>query len=478
MFYAPSFKSSLRLYNTISRQKEIFSPLHDPVRLYTCGPTVYDFAHIGNFRTYIFEDLLKRTLIFFGYSVIHVMNITDVDDKTLTGARKQGVSLQEYTEPYIQAFFKDLEALDIVKADFYPHATHYIPQMIKAIENLLEKGIAYIGHDQSVYFSINHFSDYGKLSHLDLSNLQCCTRASLNSDEYDKEDLSDFVLWKAYSPERDGEIYWQSPFGKGRPGWHLECSVMAMEILGESIDIHAGGVDNIFPHHENEIAQSELLSGKPFSRYWLHSEHLLVDGKKMSKSLGNFLTFRDLINKGFSGKEIRYMLLQSHYRMQMNFTEEALLSFRQALKRLRDFIHRLNEPYAKGDTPLNKTKVFSEKLFNNFVNSLANDLNIAVGLASLFDFVHEINSLIDKGTFSEADASYVLNLLKHLDQVLGILPLSSTTEIPSAVWELVSKREEARKAKEWALADSLRNEILGLGFVVEDNKTGPKLKPL
>lgn len=466
----------LYLYNTASRQKEVFSPYASPVKLYTCGPTVYDFAHIGNFRTYIFEDLLKRTLIFLGYSVTHVMNITDVDDKTLAGACKQGISLQEYTQPYIQAFFEDLETLHISKADAYPRATHYIPQMIQAIEKLLDQGAAYIGHDASVYFSISRFSSYGKLSHLHLQDLQCCTQNT--SDEYDKENLCDFVLWKAYNSERDGKIYWESPFGKGRPGWHLECSIMAMELLGESIDIHAGGVDNIFPHHENEIAQSETLSGKPFARYWLHSEHLLVDGKKMSKSLGNFLTLRDLTHRGFSGEELRYMLLQSHYRTQLNFTEEGLLSCRQALKRLRDFISRLQEPYPDGEQPSEATRTIAKTLLTNFTDALTNDLNIAVGLASLFDFVHETHSLIDTGSFSKADAEHILALLKHLNQVLKVLPISASISIPDKVWELVMKREKARTSKSWKEADFLRNEILALGFVVEDSKSGPKVKPL
>ncbi|AAD19070.1 cysteine--tRNA ligase [Chlamydia pneumoniae] len=466
----------LYFYNTASQKKELFFPNHTPVRLYTCGPTVYDYAHIGNFRTYVFEDILKRTLVFFGYSVTHVMNITDVEDKTIAGASKKNIPLQEYTQPYTEAFFEDLDTLNIARADFYPHATHYIPQMIQAITKLLEQGIAYIGQDASVYFSLNRFPNYGKLSHLDLSSLRCCSRIS--ADEYDKENPSDFVLWKAYNPERDGVIYWESPFGKGRPGWHLECSIMAMELLGDSLDIHAGGVDNIFPHHENEIAQSEALSGKPFARYWLHSEHLLIDGKKMSKSLGNFLTLRDLLHQEFTGQEVRYMLLQSHYRTQLNFTEEALLACRHALRRLKDFVSRLEGVDLPGESPLPRTLDSSSQFIEAFSRALANDLNVSTGFASLFDFVHEINTLIDQGHFSKADSLYILDTLKKVDTVLGVLPLTTSVCIPETVMQLVAEREEARKTKNWAMADTLRDEILAAGFLVEDSKSGPKVKPL
>ncbi|ANH78725.1 cysteine--tRNA ligase [Candidatus Chlamydia sanziniae] len=469
-------KKVLYFYNTASQQKEMFFPSHDPVRLYTCGPTVYDYAHIGNLRTYIFEDILKRTLLFSGYSVTHVMNITDVDDKTLTGATRNNISLQDYTAPYTQAFFEDLQILSIVNADFYPYATHYIPQMIQAIEKLLQQGTAYTGQDGSVYFSIQRFPDYGKLSHLDFNSLQCYSRTS--TDEYDKANPSDFVLWKAYNAQRDGIIYWESPFGKGRPGWHLECSVMAMELLGESLDIHAGGVDNIFPHHENEIAQSEALSGKPFVRYWLHSEHLLVDGKKMSKSLGNFFTLRDLLNRGFSGQEVRYMLLKNHYRMPLNFTEKELFSCRQALRRLRDFIIRLEDSHPSGEAPLPKTLMCADKFYTNFSTALANDLNIAVGLASLFDFVHQVHSFMDHGSFSQVDALYILKLLKQIDLILGVIPLSTPIAIPHAIVQLVEEREKARKEKNWAMADALRDAIITAGFVIEDSKSGPKVKPL
>lgn len=467
---------ALQLFNTASRTKEIFVPLNTPVKLYTCGPTVYNYAHIGNFRTYIFEDLLKRTLLFLGYSVHHVMNITDVDDKTLAGANRQKVSLHDYTEPFTHAFFEDLKTLNILPADVYPRATEYIPQMIVAIQQLLDQGNAYIGQDQSVYFSIQSFPVYGKLSHLNLLHLQCTSRIS--SDEYDKENASDFVLWKAYDPNRDGTIYWESPFGRGRPGWHLECSIMSMSLLGEMIDIHAGGVDNIFPHHENEIAQSECLSGKPFVKYWLHSEHLLVDGKKMSKSLGNFFTLRDLLQRGFSGIEVRYMLLQSHYRMQLNFTEDGLLACRQALKRIKDFLFRLENVYPEQKEISSSTRTASDSFLSIFRRSLANDLHIAAALAALFDYIHQINHFIDMRTFSQQDAAHVLRVLEHIDQVLGILPHADKQEIPEHIQQMVQQRNEARQQKNWALADSLREQLLTQGFIIEDSPEGSKIKKI
>lgn len=466
----------LQLYNTYSRTKEKFHPANTPVKLYTCGPTVYNYAHIGNFRTYVFEDLLKRTLLFLGYPVRHVMNITDVDDKTIAGACEQNISLQDYTEPYTKAFFEDITTLNIIKADEYPHATHYIPQMIEATQKLIDQGIAYIGQDNSVYFSINQFDSYGKLSHLELNHLQCSSRTAC--DEYDKENICDFVLWKAYDAERDGNIYWESPFGKGRPGWHLECSIMSMALLGETIDIHAGGVDNIFPHHENEIAQSESLSHKPFVNYWLHSEHLLVDGKKMSKSLGNFFTLRDLLDQGFSGLEVRYMLLQSHYRMQLNFTKTGLIACRQALKRLQDFIFRLQTNYPQGIIS-DSVSTISQTFLATFTQSITNDLNVAVALAALFDYVHHINQLIDQKTFSKQDAEYVLGVLKQINSVLGILSFEKQEQvIPDHIYKLVQERDYARQNKDWALADTIRDQLLEQGFAIEDGAESTKIKKL
>lgn len=335
-------KHRLKLYNTETRQKEEIIPIDGKtIRMYTCGPTVYNFAHIGNFRTYVFEDLLRRSLKFFGYSVKQAMNLTDVDDKTIKGALEKKVSLNEFTKPYKDAFFEDLKTLDIERVEYYPQATDYLQEMITIIQKLLETGVAYSGHDGSIYFAISKFPSYGRLSHLHLNELQAGASERVAADEYDKENASDFVLWKACDPERDGNIFWESPFGKGRPGWHIECSAMAMKLLGESIDIHVGGVDNMFPHHENEIAQSEAYSCCRFVKHWLHAEHLLVDHKKMSKSLGNFYTLRDLLKKGYTGKQVRYMLLHTHYRTQLNFTFDGLNGAISTLERLSDFILRL-----------------------------------------------------------------------------------------------------------------------------------------
>jgi cysteinyl-tRNA synthetase len=335
-------KRLIKLYNTESRQKEEIAPLDGRViRMYTCGPTVYNFAHIGNFRTYVFEDLLRRTIKFFGFPIKQVMNLTDIDDKTIKGAIENKISLDAFTKPFKEAFFEDLKTLGIEKVEHYPEATQYVPEMIAMIQKLLDKGIAYVGHDLSIYFAIAKFPSYGRLSHLQLDTLQAGASNRVSLDEYDKENASDFALWKSYDPERDGEIYWESPFGKGRPGWHIECSAMAIKLLGESIDIHVGGVDNMFPHHENEIAQSEACTCRQFVKHWLHSEHLLVDHKKMSKSLGNFYTLRDLLQKGYTGPQIRYLLMQTHYRTQLNFTLEGLSGAASTLERISDFIRRM-----------------------------------------------------------------------------------------------------------------------------------------
>ncbi|HAZ15589.1 MAG TPA: cysteine--tRNA ligase [Parachlamydiales bacterium] len=466
----------MKLYNTETRQKEEVVPLQDNrILLYTCGPTVYNFAHIGNFRTYLFEDLLRRFLKFAGFQVRQVMNITDLDDKTIQGSLERGLSLKEFTEPYAGAFFEDLKTLRIEPAEEYPRATDYIPQMIKMIQRLLECGYAYRGGDGCIYYSIDKFSSYGRLSHLRLDELQIGASQRMFFDEYDKEEASDFVLWKAYDPKRDGEIYWESPFGPGRPGWHIECSAMAMHLLGESIDIHVGGVDNIFPHHENEIAQSEAYSGKRFARCWLHSEHLLVDHKKMSKSLGNFYTLRDLLEKGYRGEEIRYLLLQVHYRTQLNFTFEGLDGTRHALERLRDFIIRLR---ALDDAKTyGLCKLLLDRAVLDFSSHLADDLNISQALASLFDLVREVNILADQKKVGREEGQAVLDFLEKIDQVLAVLPLHAREATASLeVQEALHKRSAAREKGEWKEADRLRAFILSKGYVVEDTPKGPRLK--
>ncbi len=469
----------LYFYNTESRKKEALEPLQAPfIKMYTCGPTVYNFAHIGNFRAYIFEDLLKRTLTYFGYKVTQVMNLTDVDDKTIRGAIAQNVTLDEYTKPFIDAFFEDLKTLHILPANHYPAATQYIPSMIKMIQKLEEKGMAYRGGDGSIYFPIKQFARYGCLSHLKLDELQAGASHRVASDEYEKDNVADFVLWKAYDPERDGKIYWESPFGKGRPGWHLECSAMAMEILGETIDIHCGGIDNMFPHHENEIAQSEACSSKRFVNLWLHCEHLVVDNKKMSKSLGNFYTLRDLLDKGYSGKEIRYLLMQTHYKTQLNFTFPGLDGARAAIHRLNSFIRRLREISKSKDLAAFKGP-FTEFLQNavrDFEESLADDLNISAALGALFELVREGNTLLDACKVSPQEAQAAVEFFCKADVVLGVLEgFNDCFCIPTDLQLLLDARKEARATKNWSKADEIRNEISNKGFVIEDTPMGARL---
>lgn len=466
----------LHLFNTESREKEEIIPLSgNTIKMYTCGPTVYNFAHIGNFRTYVFEDLLRRTIKFFGMGISQVMNLTDVDDKTIKGAIENNVTLDEFTRPFIDAFFADLKSLSIEPVEFYPPATNFIPEMIGIIEKLLHDGIAYKGLDGSIYFSIKHFPSYGRLSHLHLDELKVGASERVFADEYEKENVSDFVLWKAYDPARDGKIFWDSPFGPGRPGWHIECSAMAMKLLGESIDIHAGGVDNIFPHHENEIAQSECFSHKRFVKHWVHAEHLLVDHKKMSKKLGNFYTLRDLLEKGYTGKQVRYMLLQTHYRTQLNFTFQGLDAAAASLQRLSDFILRLMDISDAKD--YGKVSSFLQKAEKDFASALTDDVNISPALAALFDLVREINALCDENKIGENEAKEVLSLLQKWDTVLGVLPLTpKTIEVPKELQDALEKREKARLEKNWKLADECRNLILSSGYLIEDTPKGPRLK--
>lgn len=466
----------VKLFNTASRQKETIAPLKGrEIRMYTCGPTVYNFAHIGNFRTYVFEDLLRRTLKFFGYDVTQVMNLTDVDDKTIKGAIAKNITLDEFTQPYKDAFFEDLKTLNIEPAEYYPAATDYIPEMIDMVQKLLDKKVAYVGGDESIYFAINAFPKYGCLSHLHLDELQAGASERVASDEYDKDHVADFVLWKKYDPTRDGNIYWESPFGLGRPGWHLECSAMAMKILGDTIDIHVGGVDNMFPHHENEIAQSEACSGKTFVKLWMHSEHLLVDHKKMSKSLGNFYSLRDLLNKGYTGPQVRYMLLQTHYKTQLNFTFTGLDGVKHALQRLNDFIQRLQG--IEVDQPTNeKVEILIQETLLLFAQALADDLNISAALAPLFDFVREINVLCDAKQISRVDAEKILLFLKQLNTVLGVLSFTNEDNIPQELQDAFERRLKARQEKNWKLADELRDFITQKGYVIEDSPTGARLK--
>lgn len=467
---------SLSLYNTESRCKEVLKPMRDHhVRMYTCGPTVYNFAHIGNFRTYIFEDLLRRTIKFFGMQITQVMNLTDVDDKTIKGAIAQNVTLDAFTQPFKDAFFEDLKTLNIESVEHYPAATDYIAEMIEMIHQLIANGLAYTGGDGSVYYAIRKFPRYGCLSHFHLDELQAGASERVATDEYDKDHISDFVLWKAYEPERDGKIFWESPFGPGRPGWHLECSAMAMKLLGETIDIHVGGVDNMFPHHENEIAQSEGCSGHRFVNLWMHSEHLVVDNKKMSKSLGNFFTLRDLLAKGYTGTQVRYMLLQTHYKTQLNFTFSGLDAVKVSLQRLQDFIQRLGEVTQRESGGVMSPLL--ESTYMTFAGALADDLNISAALAALFEMVREVNAHCDEGKVSKQDAENTLALLKRFNEVLGVLSFEKPVEeVPRELEEALSKRIEARRQKNWALADQLRDFIVSRGYIIEDTAQGARLK--
>jgi cysteinyl-tRNA synthetase len=464
----------MKIYNTETKTKEEFVPSEgNTVRIYTCGPTVYNFAHIGNFRTYVFEDLLRRTLKFFGYQVLQAMNITDVEDKIIKGVLAEKVPLKTFTDRYRKAFFEDLKTLNIEPVEFYPDATDCISDMIVIIQKLLEEGTAYKGADGSIYFSIDKFPSYGRLSHLHLEELKAGASERVAADEYDKENVADFVLWKAYDAARDGTIFWESPFGRGRPGWHIECSAMAMKLLGPTVDIHAGGVDLIFPHHENEIAQSEGFTQQRFVRYWMHAEHLLVDHKKMSKSLGNFYTLRDLLEKGYTGPQIRMMLIQVHYRTQLNFTFSGLDAAAKSLERFSDFIQRLRAVEEKEEHGLIGNVL--KKATQAFSDALADDLNISAALAALFDAVRDINTLCDDHKVGRKEAHSVLQFLEQCDQVLGLLPFQ-TESISSELQALLEQREEARQAKNWAAADACRHQLLERGYLIEDTPSGARLK--
>lgn len=464
---------AIQFVNTYTRQLETFTPL-DPagkrVKMYTCGPTVYNFAHIGNFRAYIFEDLLQRHLEARGYNVERVMNLTDVDDKTIRGCRQLGMRLAEFTKKYKDAFFEDLGTLRIKRAEHYPSATEerYISRMIEMIRLLEEKGIAYQAEDKSVYFRLSKFPDYGKLAHLNLDELRPSGR--IRNDEYEKESVGDFALWKAWD-EADGDVAWDSPWGRGRPGWHIECSAMATALLGPELDIHCGGVDNIFPHHEAEIAQSECCTGKKFVRYWLHCAHLMVDGQKMSKSLGNFYTLRDLLAKGYTGREIRYVLLTVNYRLPLNFTFTGLEGARSALARIDEWTERLAEYAGPHSSEPTELSAHTEKFFA----ALDNDLNISGAMGYLFDLIRESNKALDSKTLTQAQAAQLIHDWQRINSVLAIE--RDAAAIPAEVLELVEQRQKARADKNWAASDQLRDQIAALGWIVKDTKEGPKLTP-
>ena len=464
---------SPKVLNTLSRQIEEITPRPGEgknLSLYTCGPTVYAHAHIGNFRAYVFEDLLQRHLQERGFAVRRVMNLTDVDDKTIRGAHAAGLPLADYTRPFKAAFFEDVKTLRLLPAEAYPEATHpeHIARMIAMIDALVERGHAYQAEDGSVYFRIASFADYGHLAHVDLEGQRPGQRVA--SDEYDKEAVADFALWKTWVPE-DGAVGWESPWGKGRPGWHIECSAMATGLLGETIDIHCGGVDNIFPHHEAEIAQCECAGDgkKPFVRYWMHCAHLMVEGSKMAKSAGNFFTLRDLLDKGWTGREVRYALISVHYRGSLNFTLDGLAAARTALGRLDAWRARLTEAAGTENATESPARTTEE-----FFAALDDDLNISGALAVLFETLRESNRRMDEGTLTPKQARGLLDWLARVDGVLALEPEAAAT-IPPEVEELVSARAAARAAKEWKKSDEIRDQIASLGWLVKDTKDGQKI---
>ncbi len=462
---------SIRYFNTLTRQVEDFRSITPGrVKMYTCGPTVYNFAHLGNFRAYVFEDLVQRHLEFRGLEVERVMNLTDVDDKTIRGCREKGVPLAEFTRPFKDAFFSDLDTLRIRRAAHFPEATAdpHVRRMIEMITQLVSAGHAYQADDGSLYFRIRSFPAYGRLAHFNLDELKPSGR--VRSDEYEKEEVGDFALWKAWT-EADGDVGWESPWGRGRPGWHIECSAMATGLLGPEIDIHCGGEDNIFPHHEAEIAQSECVTGKPFVRLWMHCKHLLVEGAKMAKSEGNFFTFRDLADKGWTGREVRYVLLSVKYREPLNFTFESLEAARKSLGRHDEWVRRLREfppAPAEGLPP----ELDPEK----FGAALDDDLNMSAALGALFDLIRDSNRLMDAAALTPGQARTLLAWHERIDSVLVISP--GDEEIPASIRDLLDRRAAARAAKAWSQSDLLRDDLLAAGWRVKDTKDGQKVTPV
>jgi len=460
----------LTFFNTYSRRKEEFKPLEPGhVRMYTCGPTVYAPAHIGNFRAYMFEDLLRRYLLYKGYKVTQVMNLTDIDDKTIRDSKARGIPLREHTKPFKEAFFRDLERLNIQRAEHYPAATEHIPEMVSLVKKLLDSGHAYKSSD-AIYFKIKSFPKYGALSHMKLDELK--DGARVNSDEYEKDTASDFALWKFWTPD-DGDVFWETELGKGRPGWHIECSAMSMKYLGESFDIHTGGIDNMFPHHENEIAQSEAATGKPFSKYWLHCEHLMVEGKKMAKSEGNYFTVQDLVDKGENLSAVRYLLLSTYYRQQLNFTFDGLSAAKNAITRLRDFRDAIESGVGTETNP--EIESIAKKAAEKFETALDDDLNISPALAAVYDFVREANAAREKNGLSIADAEILKQTLKRFDSVLGVIYVKEQA-LDSDIEKLIELRQAARKSKNFAESDRIRDQLLAMGIILEDTPQGVRWK--
>ncbi len=461
----------LKIFNTLTRKKEEFIPIDKKqVTMYTCGPTVYDVPHIGNYRSFVIEDMMRRYLEYKGYKVKQIMNITDIDDKTIKNSAKEGMALKEFTDKYTKIFFEDLKTLNILEAFKYPKATEHVEDMMKIIRALVEKGYAYekLG---SIYFAITKFKDYGKLSKVNLEGMKPGARVDV--DEYEKDNPQDFVLLKRSTTEElKRGIFYDTEWGKARPGWHIECSAMSMKYLGETIDIHTGGVDNMFPHHENEIAQSESYTGKKFVNYWMHIEFLIVNGEKMSKSLGNFITLRDLLKRGEDPKAIKYLLLSGHYKNILNFSDEGLKSAKITVDRLIDFIDRIQEMEAEGE--------YNEKLLEKvketkikFEESMDDDFNMPLALASIFDLVGEVNKAIEEKDVSRENLDEVYDLLMSFDKVLGILE-HKKEKLPKEIFALITKREGLRKRGDFDAADEVRKELNEKGYWVEDTPQGPR----
>lgn len=468
----------MRFYNTLGRNMQDFQPIEEKVaKMYTCGPTVYNYAHIGNFRAYLFEDLLRRSLEYHGYKVTQVMNLTDVDDKTIRDSRAAGLKLQDFTRKYKDAFFEDLKTLRIEPAEHYPEATTHIPEMIEMIRILFEKGFAYKSEDGSVYFSIAKFKDYGKLAKIDMEQQRSGVR--INNDEYDKDSVADFALWKAWS-ESDGDVKWDSPWGPGRPGWHLECSAMSMKYLGRTFDIHTGGIDNMFPHHEDEIAQSEAANSCKFVNYWLHCEHLTIDKKKMSKSLGNFYTLRDLLNKGYSGKEVRWALIGTHYRSKLNFNLGLCDQARSTLKKFADFFGRL-KALPQGTAGKEEAAGLAADADKKFADAIGDDLNIAEALSAVFTLERAVNTALASNSFQSEAGGVILEQFRRFDRVLAVFDVDAAAseeaeDVPAGIMALAQKRIEARKAKDFKTADEIRDFLKAQGWVIIDTPQGMKVK--
>jgi len=467
------------LYNTLTNRLEPLQPLHPgEVRIYTCGPTVYDFAHIGNFRTFVFQDVLRRFLRQRGYRVLQVMNLTDVDDRIIQNAAASKISIREYTERYIQAFLQDMDALHLEQPEELVRATDHVDDMVTLIERLRQKGVTYQS-DGSIYYSIAKFPEYGRLSKIDMSGI--LPGARVETDRYEKADARDFALWKAPKP---GEHFWDTRIGPGRPGWHIECSTMAMKYLGDTLDIHTGGIDLAFPHHENEIAQSEAATGHRFVRMWLHAEHLIIDGEKMSKSLGNFFTLRDLFAKGQKPSTIRFLLLSVPYRRQLNFTEDGLKQAANSTERMRNFMARLKAAnFPAGSTPAIEARAAEAE--RDFDAGLADDLNTAVALAAVFDLIRDANSAMDRGDFRQQDATRLVATMEKFDRILNLLVDDDDEKLaklgfgpskprmsPPEVDALIEERDAARKRRDFKRSDEIRQQLAESGIIVDDMKDG------